>query len=118
MEIDWENFEIGKSLIGKKALLRGGGQVINAFIIVQVIDANEQTGQIKVNNGKTIAEPYMWSYFLRPLSSFSDKLEKLELGPYLVTGNGKGGVIIRKQDGGVFSTIYGCTPVMELDSLE
>ncbi|KKN90955.1 hypothetical protein LCGC14_0225390 [marine sediment metagenome] len=106
MEINKEYLELAKQQIGKKAILLGGGQFANAFIIVDVLDVDMVKGQAKVDEGNNIFNPYMSSYHIIPIS---DVLKDLGLGSYIITGNE-----IRKQDGGVFGTIYDCTLVKTL----
>lgn len=107
MDINWENFLIAKELIGEKVLLLGGGQLANAFMVVKVLSVNKEKGQVKVKTGKREMNPYMWSWYIRPLRR---DLMDLELGDYLLSFDGE----IRKQDCGLFGTIYDCTLVKKL----
>lgn len=107
MEFNWENFLIAKELIGEKVLLLGGGQITNAFMIVKVLSVNEETGQVKVKTGKSEMNLLMRSWYIRPLKR---DLMDLELGDYLLSFDGE----IRKQDGGLFGTIYDCTLVKKI----
>jgi len=107
MDINWDDVKIAEKLIGKKALLLGGGQIANAFMVVKVLSINKEKGQVKVNTGKREMSPFMWSWYIRPMN---EDLMDLELGDYLLSFNGE----IRKQDCGLFGTIYDCTLVKKL----
>lgn len=108
LDIDWREFEFAESLIGQKALLMGGGQLANAFIVVDVLGSFRKSGQMFVRHESGTMNPYIMSYYIRPLR---EDLQDLELGDYLLGFNGD----IRKQDAGLFGSIYNCTLVKTIN---
>ena len=81
--------KLAKSLIGQKAILKGGGGLGNEFFVVEVLDVcknKESLGvlthkaKLKVNwNGKTEFDPFIGSWKILPLHP---QLEDLPLGHY------------------------------------
>lgn len=108
MDINWEEFEFAESLIGQKALLMGGGQLGNAFIVVDVLGSFRKSGQMFVRDRLGTMMPFIMSYYLRPLRK---DLQNLKLGDYILGFNGD----IRKQDAGMFGTIYNMTLVKKIN---
>ena len=81
-------YEQAKKLVGKKAILTGGGGLMQESAIVKVIDVRLTThfrnpkykiGQATVYNGEKRFEPYLSSWVLSPLNT---KGKKLPLGEY------------------------------------
>jgi len=109
LDINWENFDIAERLVGQKALLLGGGGIMNAITVVEVLGSMRTSGQILVRTNSGTMTPYIMSWYLRPLRN---DLQDLELGDYIVgMSNGE----IRKQDAGLFGTIYDMTLVKTLE---
>ena len=112
LDINWKNFDIAEGLIGQKALLLGGGGIMNAITVVDVLGSMRTSGQMLVRTDSGTMTPYIMSWYLRPLR---DDLQDLELGDYIVgMSNGE----IRKQDAGIYGTIYDMTLVKKLNDKE
>jgi len=87
--------EIARALIGKRAILLGGGGLANEFQIVEVLDVFEADKVVEFGNatlthkmklkvdwlGRTEFTPYIGSWYVVPLPSH---LEDLPLGGYLI----------------------------------
>ena len=107
MECNKDEFDYAKKLVGKKALLMGGGQFLNGFQMVSVKSVNEKSCSVKIWDGEREREPFISSWYLREPSK---ELADLSEGSYLVTGGDRfGETNIRKEDCGIFGTIYDCT---------
>lgn len=113
-----EEIQIAKSLIGKKAVLKGGGGLANEFFVVEVLSvkkAKESCGtlthqaKLKIKwNGKTEFEPFIGSWRLLPLHP---QLEDLEVGHYLLLTDR----IVDADSLGLFTPIYKAKTVKMLN---
>lgn len=101
--------KLAKSLIGEKAILKGGGGLANEFFVVQVLDICQSkepcgvlTHQAKLKikwNSKTDFEPYIGSWKLLPIHP---QLEDLPLGHYLMLTDR----IVDADSIGLFTLVY------------
>lgn len=97
-------FEVAKSLIGKKAILTGGGMIANKFKIVEVIDAWEEEAdefwrryRVKIRTDRYELDIYLKYYNLDHLP---EELGDLPVGEYYHYGNK-----IESADGKISKTI-------------
>jgi hypothetical protein len=116
LEINWEDVALGKKLIGQKALLTGGGMLMNELYIVKIKGVNEETGQVICFDGKETREPYMYSW---KISELPDELKSLKEGKYLYGTNFDGDMEFRDSSKcGIFGTVYDCPVVKTLKPIK